>query len=54
MGRASSGGWEDTSRAVDRVRDRFGDDAVGPATLLGEHLRRPGHNQWGPPADDSP
>jgi DNA polymerase-4 len=39
------------ARAVDEVRRRFGDAAVGPATLLrGEGLavKRRGDQQWGP------
>jgi len=38
--------------AVEKVRRRFGDDAVGPATLLrggtGLDLKRRGDQQWGP------
>jgi hypothetical protein len=37
--------------AVDRVRSRFGDAAVGPASLVetaGLKLRRQGDQQWGP------
>jgi DNA polymerase IV len=29
-----AGGWDDASRAVDDIRERFGDKAVGPAALL--------------------
>jgi DNA polymerase IV len=39
------------SDAVDAVRDRFGDGAVGSAALLGPHglrVKRPGDTQWGP------
>jgi DNA polymerase-4 len=39
------------SAAVDAIRDRYGDGAVGPAALLGRdglRLKRPGDTQWGP------
>ena len=39
------------ARAVDEVRRRFGDAAVGPATLLGGDglaVKRRGDQQWGP------
>jgi len=42
---------EGVARAVDQVRDRFGDRAVGPASLVGEkglEIRRRGDQQWGP------
>ncbi len=42
------------ARAVDEVRRRFGDDAVGPATLLradGLAVKRRGDQQWGPGTD---
>jgi DNA polymerase-4 len=44
-------GWDDASSAVDAIRARFGDDAVGPATTLAEgglRVKRLGAQQWGP------
>ena len=44
-------GWAEASRAVDQVRRRFGEGAVGPAALLddrGLRVRRQGDQQWGP------
>ncbi len=41
----------DVAQAVDRVRARFGETAVGPASLVGKEglkLRRQGDQQWGP------
>jgi DNA polymerase-4 len=45
--------WSDAERTVDAIRARFGEGAIGPATLLrrrglGLGLRRPGTAQWGP------
>ncbi len=43
--------WQAATGAVDAVRRRFGDDAVGPVTLLGPDGIRPtrrGDAQWGP------
>jgi DNA polymerase-4 len=40
-----------TSGAIDAIRRRFGDNAVGPAALLGSgglRVKRPGDTQWGP------
>lgn len=40
-----------TSAAVDAIRARFGDDAVGPAALLGNRrlrVKQAGDNRWGP------
>ncbi len=42
---------EATDAAVDSIRERFGDAAIGPATLLGPgglRRRRRGDQQWGP------
>ncbi len=46
-------GWDDASRAVDAIRARFGDGAVGPAALVdldggGLRRKREGDTQWGP------
>lgn len=44
-------GWADASKAIDDIRDRFGDAAVGPAALVrdGElRVKRQGDQQWGP------
>ncbi len=43
--------WHDATRALDRVRARFGPGAVGPAVLLdkeGLRVKAPGDTQWGP------
>ena len=43
--------WDDASRAVDAVRRRFGDSAVGPAALAESgriRRKRQGDTQWGP------
>jgi DNA polymerase-4 len=52
-GRAPSG-WDHPTRAVDEVRQRFGDRAVGPAILVdrgGLGVKRQGERHWGPDAD---
>jgi DNA polymerase-4 len=43
--------WTEASRAIDEVRNRFGDGAVGPAALVGDkglEVKRRGAQQWGP------
>jgi len=52
----ADGRWSAASRAVDGVRDRFGEDAIGPASSVAEgpdgrrtvRLVRAGMQQWGP------
>jgi DNA polymerase-4 len=47
--------WADASRAVDTIRERFGDGAIGPAAAAGPRglrVRRRGAQQWGPDAAD--
>ena len=43
--------WDQATGAVDAVRRRFGDRAVGPAVLIGGdglRVKRQGDTQWGP------
>lgn len=50
-------GWDDAARAIDDVRQRFGDRAVGPAVLIddrGLQVKRQGDTQWGPGAASPP
>jgi DNA polymerase IV len=45
--------WGAASQAIDRVRGRFGSDAIGPASTLSSTGLRPvrrGEQQWGPHA----
>ncbi len=53
-GRASRAvAWEDADRAVDRIRERFGREAIGPASIAGPgglRVKRRGDQQWGPGA----
>lgn len=47
--------WSDASAAVDQIRQRFGESAIGPATAVspsGLRVVRRGAQQWGP--DDAP
>jgi DNA polymerase-4 len=47
----AGGEWDRASSAVDEVRRRFGDQAVGPAALVGRdglRVKRQGDTQWGP------
>ena len=41
-------GWTGATRAVDEIRDRFGDAAIVPATLAGLRPKRRGDTQCGP------
>ena len=46
--------WDRAARAVDEIRRRFGDGAVGPAALAGAQglrVKRLGDTQWGPAQD---
>jgi DNA polymerase-4 len=48
---AAGGGWSEAEDAVDEIRARFGDELIGPATLVGPggmRRKRPGEQQWGP------
>ncbi|WP_436795636.1 DNA polymerase IV [Actinospongicola halichondriae] len=48
---ADGAAWEAVTQAVDAVRERFGTDALRPATLLGDsRASRPGERPWGPDA----
>jgi DNA polymerase-4 len=43
--------WHEASGAVDAVRERFGDGAIGPASAVGNRglrVKRRGDGQWGP------
>jgi DNA polymerase-4 len=45
--------WNEVDDAVDRIRDRFGTTAIGPAALVGRaglRVKRRGDTQWGPDA----
>jgi DNA polymerase IV len=45
--------WDAATTALDAIRDRFGADAIGPASVLdGGRLRiaERGRQQWGPQA----
>jgi DNA polymerase-4 len=48
---AGGSAWGEASKAIDEVRSRFGDTAVGPAALVGDgglEVKRQGAQQWGP------
>jgi len=40
--------WSPASSAVDRIRDRFGRDAINPASVLRDRGAAPGSRPWGP------
>ncbi len=57
LGTSADGSWHDASRAIDRVRRRFGADAIGPAVLAdrgGIRVKRRGQAQWGPTDEQEP
>jgi DNA polymerase-4 len=46
-----SGSWDQANEAVDEIRGRFGETAIGPASLTGPggmRLKRKGEAPWGP------
>jgi DNA polymerase IV len=48
---AAAADWHEASGAVDAIRDRFGDRAIGPASAAGPaglRVPRKGQQQWGP------
>ena len=50
-------GWDRATGAMDRIRARFGDAAVGPAAWIGPEGLRPtrrGSGQWGPGDPERP
>jgi DNA polymerase-4 len=43
--------WGEASGAIDEIRDRFGDTAIGPASAVGRdglRIKRRGDDPWGP------
>jgi DNA polymerase-4 len=43
--------WREASGAIDDIRDRFGDAAIGPASAVGRNglrIKRRGDDPWGP------
>jgi DNA polymerase-4 len=45
---AATPGWNGATAAIDEIRERFGDAAIGPAALAGVKPKRRGDTQWGP------
>lgn len=45
---AGRSSWADATKAIDEIRDRFGDAAIVPATLAGRAPKQRGDQQWGP------
>ena len=45
---AETPGWHGAAAAIDEIRERFGDGAIGPAALTGVKPKRRGDTQWGP------
>jgi len=52
---AAGPSWHEASGAIDAIRERFGDTAIGPASIVGPGGLRParrGEQQWGPDRPD--
>jgi hypothetical protein len=48
---AAGPSWREASGAIDAIRSRFGERAIGPASSVeagGAGPARPGENPWGP------
>ena len=48
--------WHDAGGAVDAIRERFCDAAIGPASSVGRRglrVKRQGEAPWGPPGAQS-
>lgn len=52
FGDSSDNAWDDTERAIDEIRNKFGRGAIGSARLSspdgGVRVKRQGDQQWGP------
>jgi DNA polymerase IV len=49
--------WTEATGAVDAIRERFGDEAIGPASAVGRHglrVKRAGAAPWGPDDEQPP
>ena len=54
---ASEGSWQEVEAALAAVRARYGQSAVGAASLVGPgglSVKRRGDTQWGPSAEEAP
>ncbi|HVM51919.1 MAG TPA: DNA polymerase IV [Acidimicrobiales bacterium] len=53
---AVGGSWDEVAGAVERIRERFGDSSIVPATMTGRGTKRRGEQQWGPdhPGEGAP
>ncbi|MEO6124616.1 MAG: DNA polymerase IV [Ilumatobacteraceae bacterium] len=54
---ASASDWTEASAAIDAIRERFGNTAIGPASTVskqGIRLVKRGSQQWGPDHDRDP
>jgi DNA polymerase-4 len=54
---AADPAWSDVDQTVDRIRERFGSAAIGPAALVGHdglRIKRRGDQQWGPGGGGEP